>query len=165
MLANPSTKTSDSAKGGAGGAVAEKDVTYSEPNDATNPPQSNPFHLYLFEPGQDDPTDKISLDSKSVYRFGRDSQLNDFALAEASCSKVHAVLQFRKIENVNDGGETPYQTNMYVLDLESTNGTFINDRQIPSSRYVQVLPKDVLSFGDLSTDYVVVRNEEEGTKG
>lgn len=142
--------------------VEVRDITYSEPLDAGEPPQSNPFLLFLFEPGQDDPMDKIPLDKRGFYRFGRDSQLNDVSLHELSCSKVHAALQFRKIENVNDEGETSYQTNLYVIDLDSTNGTFINDKQIPTSRYVQVLPKDVLSFGDLSTDYVVVREEVKG---
>lgn len=151
------------AKNSSGGVeVTEvRDITYSEPVDATEPPQSNPFNLFLFEPGQDDPVDKMQLDKRGYYRFGRDSQLNDVALVELSCSKVHAALQFRKIENVNDEGETSYQTNLYVIDLDSTNGTFINDKQIPTSRYVQVLPKDVLSFGDLSTDYVVVREDKK----
>ncbi|AOW03723.1 SMAD/FHA domain-containing protein [Yarrowia lipolytica] len=142
-------------------SVEVRDITYSEPVDAGEPPQSNPFNLFLFEPGQDDPIEKLVLDKRGFYRFGRDSQLNDVPLHELSCSKVHAALQFRKIENVNDEGETSFQTNLYVIDLDSTNGTFINDKQIPTSRYVQVLPKDVLSFGDLSTDYVVVREDEK----
>ena len=35
----------------------------------------------------------------------------------------------------------------FLLDLESTNMTFINGQEIESARYYQILDKDVLTFG------------------
>ena len=45
----------------------------------------------------------------------------------------------------------------YVLDLESTNGTFLNKEKIESARYYELKHKDVLKFALSTRDYVVMR--------
>lgn len=42
------------------------------------------------------------------------------------------------------------------MDLQSTNGTYLNKDRIEDSRYYEVKPKDVLKFGFSSRDYVVL---------
>lgn len=44
------------------------------------------------------------------------------------------------------------------MDLGSTNGTFLNDEKLESSRYVELLHKDVLRFGFSDRLYVLVKS-------
>ncbi len=50
----------------------------------------------------------------------------------------------------------------YIMDLESTNGTFLNGRRIASARYIELLAGDVLKFGSSSRDYVLLHDEMAG---
>lgn len=34
----------------------------------------------------------------------------------------------------------------YIIDLDSANGTSVNDEKIPASRYYELKPSDVLKF-------------------
>ena len=47
----------------------------------------------------------------------------------------------------------------YVMDLNSTNGTFVNGRQIEPQRYVELLEKDVIRFGYSSREYVLLHDQ------
>lgn len=44
----------------------------------------------------------------------------------------------------------------YIMDLESTNGTFLNNDRIEPRRYYELQPRDVLKFGFSSREYVVL---------
>lgn len=48
---------------------------------------------------------------------------------------------------------------LYVIDLESTNGTFLNNRKIESRRYYELREKDVLKFGYSTREYVVMTDQ------
>lgn len=77
-----------------------------------------------------------------------------------SCSKQHAVLQYRLIETPNERtGEKKKEVKPYIIDLESTNGTFLNGEKIQESRYYELKPKDVLKFGFSSREYVIMYEE------
>lgn len=67
-------------------------VGYSEPPDARLP--DDHWRLYVFKDGSvlGDP---LSLHRKSCYMFGRDENAVDIHVAHPSCSKQHAVIQFR----------------------------------------------------------------------
>lgn len=43
------------------------------------------------------------------------------------------------------------------MDLESTNGTFLNEEKIESSKYYELLDKDVLKFGLSDREYVMFK--------
>lgn len=69
------------------------------------------------------------------YLFGRDLTVADIVTAHPSCSKQHAVLQFRLTEKAGGaGGFDEYglavgpaaAVRPYLLDLGSINGTFLN---------------------------------------
>jgi smad nuclear-interacting protein 1 len=47
------------------------------------------------------------------------------------------------------------------MDLGSTNGTTLNGTKIDSMRYVELLEKDVLRFGNSSREFVFLH---EGSK-
>ena len=47
----------------------------------------------------------------------------------------------------------------YILDLKSTNGTFINGERVPDSRYVELKAMDVLKFGESTREYVLLHDK------
>lgn len=49
----------------------------------------------------------------------------------------------------------------YIIDLDSANGTFVNNQKIESQKYVQVLEKDVLKFGFSSREYVLLHDRSK----
>lgn len=44
------------------------------------------------------------------------------------------------------------------MDLESTNGTFLNDLKIEPAKYYEMLDKDVLRFGKSEREYVLIKS-------
>lgn len=61
---------------------------------------------------------KLMVDEKKCYLFGRNQQLNDFCIDHASCSRVHAALVYHKHLNrafLVDLGSSKYlDTNLFV---------------------------------------------------
>ena len=47
----------------------------------------------------------------------------------------------------------------YLMDLESTNKTWLNGKAIEPSRYIEMLEKDVLRFGESTREYVLLSEE------
>lgn len=90
--------------------AAPKKSLYIEPEDAC---EGKGWRMYIFK--DDALVGERALEGKSCFWLGRDANENDVHLAHESCSKRHAVLQFR-----GDGGGE-----LYLLDLSSTHGTFI----------------------------------------
>ncbi len=43
------------------------------------------------------------------------------------------------------------------MDLESTNGTFLNKEKIEQARYYELIKNDVINFGFSERDYVVMK--------
>lgn len=42
----------------------------------------------------------------------------------------------------------------YVIDLGSTNGTFLNGVKVDDARYIELMEKDILKFGNSSREFV-----------
>ncbi len=74
----------------------------------------------------------------------------DHPTEHPSCSKQHAVLQFRDTEIRDEGGGRRGGVRPYVIDLESANGTRVNGEMVPGRRYVEVRSGDVVVFGESS---------------
>ena len=45
----------------------------------------------------------------------------------------------------------------YVMDLDSTNKTFLNGEEIEAAKYYELRNKDVLKFGTSDREYVIMR--------
>ena len=54
---------------------------------------------------------KLMVDEKRCYLFGRNSQLNDFTVDHGSCSRVHAALVYHK-----------HLGRTFLVDCGSTHG-------------------------------------------
>ena len=115
--------------------------------------------------------DPTKLGSKqSVYLFGRDNRVADILLENPSCSMQHAVIQFREKQvtrtlsaeeqtarGLFQGYINEIEVRPYLMDLESTNKTFLNNSEIEPARYYEVRDKDILRFGESTRDYVLMK--------
>lgn len=54
---------------------------------------------------------------------------------------------------------SPGLSRPYLIDLESTHGTFLNGKKIEPSRFIQLLPKDVIRFAASTREYVFLVEE------
>lgn len=129
-------------------------LKYHEPTEARKPPLKEAWRLYLFK--DSDVIDTIELGIRSCWLFGREKAVVDFAIDHPSCSKQHAVIQFRYVEKRNEFGDRNGRVRPYVIDLESGNGTTVNGDKIPTGRYVELRDKDMLKFGYSSREYVLM---------
>lgn len=66
---------------------------------------------------------KLMIDEKKCYLFGRNKQLNDFCIDHQSCSRVHAALVYHKHLNISylvDLGSSEYFSDN-IKDTHSNN--------------------------------------------
>ncbi|RWS27763.1 nuclear inhibitor of protein phosphatase 1-like protein [Leptotrombidium deliense] len=90
---------------------------------------------------------KLMIDEKKCYLFGRNPNLNDFCIDHASCSRVHAALVYHKHLN-----------RAFLVDLGSTHGTFIGSVRIESNKPTQLPIDSTFHFG-ASTRFYVLREK------
>ncbi|KXG48914.1 uncharacterized protein PGRI_027840 [Penicillium griseofulvum] len=133
---------------------AEIVLKYHEPPEARKPPPKEPWRMYVFKGA--DLLETVELAERSCWLIGRERMVVDFPLDHPSCSKQHAVLQFRFVEKRNEYGDRIGKVKPYLIDLESANGSSINGETIPGGRYVEVMDKDVVRFGLSSREYVLM---------
>ncbi|KAJ2664923.1 hypothetical protein IWW48_000537 [Coemansia sp. RSA 1200] len=153
---NKRQRTEDAAApnfGLSGRLAAETNTTngvvlkYSEPPEARRPREDTKWRIYVFKDHKD--IDMHHVDASSGYLFGRDRKVADIPTDHPSCSSQHAVLQYRQIAaNV---------IKPYIIDLSSTNGTFLNGERIPPQRYVELRSEDVIKLGFSTREYVLLR--------
>ncbi|XP_070568489.1 smad nuclear interacting protein 1-like [Ptychodera flava] len=132
-------------------------IKYNEPQEARKPKKK--WRLYPFKGEQALPL--LHIHRQSAYLFGRDRKIADIPIDHPSCSKQHAVLQFRLVEYEREDGSRRRQVRPYIIDLESSNGTFVNNKQIEHSRYVELMEKDMLKFGFSSREYVILHDKSK----
>lgn len=133
-------------------------IKYSQPPEARKPKRR--WRWYIFKGEEDLPF--LPLHRQSAYLIGRDRKVADIPTDHPSCSKQHAVLQYRLVTYERDDGTKGRTVKPYILDLESANGTYVNNRRVESRRFVELIEKDVVKFGYSSREYILLH---EGSKG
>lgn len=93
--------------------------------------------------------------------MGRDRKIADIPIDHPSCSKQHAAFQYRLMPYKRDDGRSTQRIRPYIMDLESANGTYINNKRIEPKRYYELLEKDVLKFGYSSREYVLLHEHSK----
>ncbi|KAL3821025.1 hypothetical protein ACJIZ3_006930 [Penstemon smallii] len=128
-------------------------LLFNEPPDARKPDIR--WRLYVFKGGEvlNEP---LYVHRQTCYLFGRERRVADIPTDHPSCSKQHAVLQYRQVEEENPDGTVSKRVRPYLMDLGSTNGTFINDNQMEPQRYYELFEKDTIKFGNSSREYVIL---------
>lgn len=70
-------------------------------------------------------------------------------------------MQFRLISLQQPDGTYCSEARPYLMDLNSTNGTFLNEAKIEGQKYYQLLHEDVIRFGMSERKYVLMHNQAE----
>ncbi|WWC91657.1 uncharacterized protein L201_006603 [Kwoniella dendrophila CBS 6074] len=131
------------------------EVKYNEPSEARKPTKN--WRLYVFKGSEQ--VDLIHIYRQSCYLIGRDEIVTDIPIAHPSCSKQHSAIQYRQISEKNEYGDVSTAVKPFIIDLESTNGTYVNDVEIPKSRYYELRGSDVIKFGTSSREYVLLAED------
>lgn len=132
-------------------------IKYSEPQEARKPKRR--WRLYPFKGEQSLQT--LYIHRQSCYLIGRDRKICDLPVDHPSCSKQHAVLQYRLVPYTKEDGTKSKRVRPYVLDMESANGTFVNNKKIDPKKYVELIEKDVIKFGFSSREYVLLHENSK----
>ncbi|XP_072751314.1 smad nuclear-interacting protein 1 [Anoplolepis gracilipes] len=132
-------------------------IKYSEPEDAKKPKRR--WRLYPFKGEKALPT--LYIHRQSAYLMGRDRKVADIPLDHPSCSKQHAALQYRLVSYQKEGGIEGRRIRPYIIDLESANGTFVNNVKLEPRRYHELLEKDVVRFGFSTREYVLLHEHSK----
>ena len=119
------------------------------PSWAGKPPAG--LHLDVMKDGK--MIQKLMVDEKKGYLFGRNNKLCDFPIDHASCSRVHACLVWHKHLN-----------RPFLIDNGSTHGTYIGRIRLESKKPTQVHIDSTLSFG-ASTRTYIIRERPQGAGG
>ncbi|XP_037083188.1 smad nuclear-interacting protein 1-like, partial [Pollicipes pollicipes] len=127
-------------------------VKYSEPPEARKPRRR--WRLYVFKGEETMPT--LHIHRQSAFLMGRDHKVADIRIDHPSCSKQHAVLQYRLAACTRADGSSGRAIRPYIIDLDSANGTYVNNKRVDPRRYVELMERDVLKFGFSSREYVLL---------
>ncbi|KAF9464181.1 SMAD/FHA domain-containing protein, partial [Collybia nuda] len=130
-------------------------LKYNEPPEARKPVLG--WRLYVFKGSEQ--VELLHIHRQSAYLIGRDRLVADISVDHPSCSKQHAVIQYRHVQEKDEFGTVKAVTKPFIIDLESTNGTLVNDEAIPVSRYFELKPSDVIKFGQSTREYVLLHDE------
>ena len=97
----------------------------------------------------------FSLSVKSYFIIGRNVNLCDITLSNPTISRTHCVLQYKNNEE------------LFIYDLNSVYGTFINGEKILPMKYYKVKSGDIFKVGNskklfiLNRDSDVIENEDD----
>lgn len=86
------------------------------------------------------------VDVRDLTTIGRDSE-NDIVLAARTVSRCHAML-------LRDGGS------VLLIDLESTNGTFVNGAAVLPDQPVRLADGDIVRLGQVVARYLAAAQGE-----
>jgi len=146
---------------GLSGALAKDEKTgnivngvvlkFTEPIDAAKPSQL--WRFYVFK--GDEIIETLYLHRQSAYLLGRDDRVADLLITHPSCSKQHAVVQFRAQEIRTPTGSIR-EIKPYIMDLGSVHKTYLNNKAIDDARYYELRNKDMLKFGSSTREYVLL---------
>ncbi|CAN6557928.1 unnamed protein product [Malus baccata var. baccata] len=139
-------------------------LLFTEPPEGRKPTVR--WRLYVFKGGEV-LKDPLYIHRQSCYLFGRERRVADIPTDHPSCSKQHAVIQYRQVEKEQPDGMLTKEVRPYLMDLGSTNKTFLNElvltfalplqeNAIEPQRYYELMEKDTIKFGNSSREYVLL---------
>ncbi|XP_077455780.1 nuclear inhibitor of protein phosphatase 1-like [Stigmatopora argus] len=112
-----------------------------------------PVGLHLDVMKGDKLVEKLIIDEKKFYLFGRNPDWCDFTIDHQSCSRVHAALVYHK-----------HLKRLFLIDLNSTHGTFLGHIRLEPHKPQQVPIDSTLSFG-ASTRTYTIREKPQSQSG
>jgi smad nuclear-interacting protein 1 len=140
-----------------GNTYKGREMKFVEPPDAAMP--SVRWRLHEFRGGVQSEK-PLHIHRQTAFLFGKDPEIADILTAHPTCSRQHAVLQYRlvEVEDAHARGGARRVVKPYIMDLESTNGTMLNGERVDDSRYIELKAMDTLRFGESSREYVLLHD-------
>ncbi|XP_073229584.1 smad nuclear-interacting protein 1-like [Porites lutea] len=132
-------------------------IKYNEPPEARKP--KTRWRLYPFK--GEEAMSVMYIHRQSAYLLGRQRHIVDIAIDHPSCSKQHAVLQYRLVDHTKTDGTVGRKVKPYIIDLESINGTYLNNQRVEPRRFYELKEKDVLKFGFSTREYVILTEKSQ----
>lgn len=132
-------------------------IKYAEPPEAKIPKKK--WRFYPFK--GDELLKIIYLHRQSAYLIGRLAHVCEIPVDHPSCSKQHAALQFRAVKVQKKTGRDVLSVKPYIIDLESSNGTFLNNQKLEPKRYYELRERDVVKFGFSTREYVLLHEKSD----
>ncbi|XP_005177333.2 uncharacterized protein LOC101901785 [Musca domestica] len=132
-------------------------IKYAEPLEARKPKRR--WRLYPFKGETALPV--LHIHRQSCFLVGRDRKVVDLPVDHPSCSKQHAALQYRLVPFEREDGTTGKRVRLYLIDLDSANGTFLNNKRIDARKYYELMEKDVIKFGFSTREYVLLHENSK----
>ena len=129
-------------------------INYKPPSDSIIPEEI--WFLFKFLKDKKEADETYKLVGKEFFLIGKDNRICDIHIKQKNISRQHAVIQFRKIAKNNKDGNS-VSIIPYLIDLNSTNGTYLNGDKIDNSKYYELMDKDNLNFGDKKIDFVLMQ--------
>lgn len=109
--------------------------------------------------------DKNSLSKKNSNFIGTNKSTCNILLDDPSCVEYHAVLQFRAIFTKQPDKIRGKRILPFIMDLGSSNGTYLNNNKMQPHEYIQVKQGDVLKFGNSLKEYVLLSKNVDDING
>jgi smad nuclear-interacting protein 1 len=135
-------------------------LKYNEPPEARKPPASQEWRLFIFK--GEDLLETVPLAQQTCWLMGKEAAVADLVIEHPSTSKQHGVIQFRYVEKaVNEFGDRKGTVKPYLIDLESSNGTFLNGDKISPRRFIEIKSGDVMKIGHSEREYVFILPPKE----
>ena len=136
-------------------------IKYAPPSDSAKPKKM--WRLYQFKGEKSLQT--LYVHRQPAYLMGRDRKIADIPLDHPSISKQHAALQYRLVPFTKQSSSgqpvTAHRVRPYLIDLESANGTFVNDVKLEPRRFHELLERDVIKFGFSTREYVLLHEKSK----
>jgi FHA domain len=135
-------------------------LKHSLPADAALP--DGVWRLYIYD-GDRASRGHMELDGKESFLVGTDDVLCDVVLGHQSIEAQHAVLVFREIVTETDeitGVAAATEVRPFLIDLETDAGTLVDGKRIKPARYVELLSKDKIQFGDCQWTFILLSAEK-----
>ncbi|KAK0055447.1 nuclear inhibitor of protein phosphatase 1 [Biomphalaria pfeifferi] len=120
---------------------------FEVPTWAGKPPAG--LHLDVLKDGK--MIQKLMIDEKKCYFFGRNKQLCDFTIDHSSCSRVHSALIWHR-----------HLARPFLIDLGSTHGTYIGHIRLESKKPQQIPIDSEIHFGASTRIYVIRERPQMG---
>ncbi|CAD2103642.1 fork head domain protein, putative [Plasmodium vinckei lentum] len=127
------------------------ELKYTESIDSEMPDKK--WRLYVFlNTATEEPHEILRIHEKPYYLIGKDELVADILLRNMSISKQHAVIQFKKHDN---------KVLPFLIDLNSTNGSYLNNEKIDPNKFYELRETDLLRFGSSGREYVLLYDSYE----
>ncbi|KAK3761390.1 hypothetical protein RRG08_024257 [Elysia crispata] len=123
---------------------------FEVPSWAGKPPPG--LHLDVLKDGK--MIQKLMIDEKKCYFFGRNKQLCDFTIDHSSCSRVHSALVWHR-----------HLSRPFLIDLGSTHGTYIGHIRLESKKPQQIPIDSEIHFGASTRIYIIRERPQIGMGG